>query len=503
MLPLPPPFINRMTALLLESERNAFFESYESGPVQGLRLNPLKLSRAEFLAIMPFRLDPVAWCPTGFYVDGEERPGKHPFHAAGLYYIQEPSAMAVVEALDPQPGERVLDLCAAPGGKATQIAGRLAGRGLLVANEIHPKRVKALSENLERWGARNILVTQESPERLAGRFIADFDRIVVDAPCSGEGMFRKLPEAMDDWSEEKVFRCAAMQRELLPLAARMLRPGGVLVYSTCTFAPEENERQIEAFLRDHREFERESFPAMEHFATGYLEKTARLWPHRLRGEGHFIARLRKRGGSVGERVEVKAEGSTDEWAVKGAADHRRRHAPSRMQGNRSGGRHSEGYHNEARRGERQRGRGAHIGKKAVPDAARALFERFCAESLQFVPEGPLALFGDALYVQAEGLPSLDGIKVARAGWHLGTVKAGRFEPSHALALALRQDEWRRSVEVDPDGNDVLRYLRGESWSAGGEAGWTVVTVGGFPLGWAKISGGQCKNHYPKGLRWLG
>ncbi|MBM7866489.1 SAM-dependent methyltransferase [Heliobacterium gestii] len=468
MISLPPLFIDRMAALLPAQEKNAFFASYQRGPAQGLRFNPLKLGREDFLAAMPFRLEPVAWCAGGFYVDGEERPGKHPFHAAGLYYIQEPSAMAVVEALAPQPGERVLDLCAAPGGKATQIAGRLKGQGLLVANEIHPKRVKALSENLERWGARNILVTQESPDRLAGRFPAFFDRIVVDAPCSGEGMFRKLPEAIDDWSPEKVSRCAAIQGEILPLAAQMLRPGGVIVYSTCTFAIEENERQIEAFLGEHPDFAQETFPATQHFSPGYLDKTARLWPHRLRGEGHFIARLRK----VGER-----EGEGQREASSG-----RRHF-AKAQGRRGDGRGDD--------------------KTVVPKEARALFERFCAADLRVIPEGPLALFGDALYAQVEGLPGLDGIKVARAGWHLGTVKPGRFEPSHALALALSPGQWRRSIELDPDGDEALRYLRGESLFAGGEAGWTVVTVGGFPLGWAKASGGQLKNHYPKGLRWLG
>ncbi|MZP30694.1 SAM-dependent methyltransferase [Heliobacterium undosum] len=485
MTPLPPPFIERMTALLPPPEREAFLKSYGQGPAQGLRFNPLKLCREDFLASMPFRLDPVGWCPEGFYIDGEDRPGKHPFHAAGLYYIQEPSAMAVVEALDPQPGERVLDLCAAPGGKATQIAGRLKGRGLLVANEIHPKRVKVLSENLERWGARNILVTQESPDRLAGRFPSYFDRIVVDAPCSGEGMFRKLPEAIEDWSEEKVIRCAAIQGEILPLAARMLRPGGVLVYSTCTFAPEENEGQIEAFLREHREFEGESFPAAPHFTPGYLGKTARLWPHRLRGEGHFVARLRKSGERAPHGL---PEADAGEPAVS-LADKPLRVAAWRMQ---------------SRHGKGPRGKGRRQDKTAVPQEARTLFEDFCREFLRFVPDGPLALFGDALYAQPEGLPPLDGIKVARAGWHLGTVKPGRFEPAHALALALAKEEWQRSLEVDPDGGDILRYLRGESLTAGsGETGWKVVTVGGFPLGWVKAAGGQWKNHYPKGLRWLG
>jgi NOL1/NOP2/sun family putative RNA methylase len=449
MTALPERFVERMKRTMEEEEAASFFASYDENAAHGLRLNPGKISRDGFTDRMPFSLTPVPWCPPGFYYNEEDRPGKHPYHAAGVYYIQEPSAMAVIEGLKPVPGDRVLDLCAAPGGKSTHIAGYLGDRGLLVANEIHPTRVKALSENLERWGARNILVTNETPDRMAERFPAFFDKIVVDAPCSGEGMFRKLPEACEDWSEEKVAHCASMQTDILADAAKMLKPGGVMVYSTCTFAEDENERQIERFLAAHPEFSLEPVAQQEYFTPGKLEHTVRLWPHKLRGEGHFLARLRKSGDT--EALETVQE------------------------------------------------------EKVKPLSAdvRRVFEAFCREALTFTPEGRYALFGDQLYLLADGLPRLNRLKISRAGWHLGTVKKGRFEPSHAMALALKPGEWKSGVDFSADSEEVLRYLRGETlfWDAAGK-GWTIVTVDGFPLGWGKLVQGQLKNHYPKGLRWV-
>jgi NOL1/NOP2/sun family putative RNA methylase len=449
MTALPERFTIRMKQMMDVAEAASFFASYQESEAHGIRYNPLKVSADDFIKQMPFSLTPIPWCPLGFYYEDTERPGKHPYHAAGVYYIQEPSAMAVVEALQPAPGERILDLCAAPGGKSTHIAGYLGNEGLLVANEIHPTRVKALSENLERWGARNILVTNETPELMAERFPAFFDKIVVDAPCSGEGMFRKLSEACEDWSEEKVAHCASMQTDILQAAAEMLKPGGVMVYSTCTFSEEENEQQITAFLAAHPEFSLEPIAQAEFFAPGMVEHTARLWPHKLRGEGHFLARLRKSESAEISRV-VDEEKS-----------------------------------------------------KPIPSDVRKLFEAFCRETLTFVPEGTYALFGEQLYLLANGLPSLQRLKIARAGWHLGTVKKGRFEPSHALALSLQPDEWQRSVKLSADSDEVYRYLRGESLSVSENGkGWTIVTVDGYPLGWGKLVQGQLKNHYPKGLRWV-
>lgn len=448
MIALPERFVERMKRTMGEKDAKDFFASYQESSAHGLRLNPGKVS-CEAANAMPFSLTPVPWCSTGFYYTEEDRPGKHPYHAAGMYYIQEPSAMAVIEALRPEPGDKVLDLCAAPGGKSTHIAGYLGNEGLLVANEIHPSRVKALSENVERWGVRNILVTNETPGRMAERFPAFFDKIAVDAPCSGEGMFRKLPEACEDWSEGKVAHCAAMQTDILADAAVMLKPGGVIVYSTCTFAQEENEVQIKSFLATHPEFSLEPIAQEAYFTPGELQHTVRLWPHKLRGEGHFLARLRKRAD-----VEITEE-------VQEAKT------------------------------------------KPLPPDVRKIFESFCKETLTFVPEGVYVLFGDQLYVIADGLPRLNGLKVTRVGWHLGKVKKDRFEPSHALALALRSGEWKRGIDFAADSEEVRRYLRGESLFVDTTGkGWTVVTVDGYPLGWGKLVQGQLKNHYPKGLRWV-
>ncbi len=451
MIRLPEKFLARMALEIPDEEYRDFLASYDNVPRQGLRVNPLKISTNDFLNLVPFKLVSVPWCPTGFYYGEGDRPGKHPYHATGLYYIQEPSAMAVVEALQPLPGDRVLDLCAAPGGKSTQIAGVLNGQGLLVANEIHPKRAKVLSENLERWGATNILVTNETPERLAERFREFFDKIVLDAPCSGEGMFRKLEEAVTDWSEAKVEQCALMQKDILDQAARMLRSGGTMVYSTCTFSRQENENQIADFLERNPGFALQHVELEDLFAAGNIKKTVRLWPHKIEGEGHFLAILKKENSLAREKARLNRE--------KGAPP--------------------------------------------IPADALQLFKQFCVESLNFVPEGRYILFGEQLYIIPEPVGELSGLKVQRAGWQLGAVKKGRFEPAHSLALSLRNGQWRKQVDFSAEGPEVIRYLKGETIMVSEQnAGWNIITVGGFPLGWGKIAGSQLKNHYPKGLRWM-
>ena len=308
MTELPEAFKEKMKNLL-GTEYEAFLESYEKERVQGLRLNPGKTDEKEFLAKVPFHLTKIPWAREVYYYDSSDRPGKHPYHEAGLYYIQEPSAMAVVELLDPKPGDCVLDLCAAPGGKTTQIAGRLMGEGFLLSNEIHPARAKILSQNVERMGIRNAVVANETPERLAERFPEFFDGMVVDAPCSGEGMFRKDEEACRQWSPDHVVMCAARQRQILDSAARMLKAGGRMVYSTCTFSPEEDEQTIEMFLSEHPEFEIEDMGVREGLSPGKpewgisaaetLRGTYRIWPHLSEGEGHYLAVLRKTGEDCG------------------------------------------------------------------------------------------------------------------------------------------------------------------------------------------------------------
>lgn len=347
--------------------------------------------------------------------------------------------MAPVTLLDPQPGEWVCDLCAAPGGKTTQIAGRMLGQGFLLCNEINAKRAKILSRNMERMGVSNALVTNEYPGKLAERLAGCFDRVLVDAPCSGEGMFRKEEAAVTDWSEETVQMCARRQKEILHSASLLVRPGGRLVYSTCTFAPQENEQVIADFLEQHEEFTAET-PETPWFVSG-PNGSCRIWPHKVLGEGHFAAVLRRRGN--GERVrpeECARQGFPKEWA----------------------------------------------------DFARDLEIT--------LPEGNAMFFGQSLYWIPTEMPSLRGLKVERAGLELGVVKKGRFEPAHALALWLRG--CARWQEYPALGREIEEYLRGNVVPSA-QKGWCLVTAGGFSIGWGKGDGNVLKNHYPKGLRKLG
>ncbi len=478
---LPVEFRNRMEKMLGE-EAEDFFRCFEQKPWQALRLNPGKADGKELLEKAPFHLSPVPWAEGGFYYGEDDQPGKHPFHEAGVYYIQEPSAMAAAGFLEAGPGERVLDLCAAPGGKSTQLAASMKGQGILVCNEIHPARARILSENIERMGVRNALVTNETPERLAEEFQDYFDKILVDAPCSGEGMFRKNDIALEEWSPENVRMCAERQDGILNCAAGMLRPGGRMVYSTCTFAPAENEGSIVRFLLRHPEF-RAADPGENaaFFARGKREWAAdadgnpltwaqgntadqedamqgaeaslRLWPHKLKGEGHFVAVLQKSG-----------EGETFDRSYS--------------------------------RGGIQKG----ISPKDCGDFFTFEKETFCSPLEGFAGKGIFLKFGDQLYLCPDEMPSIKGLKVLRPGLHLGTLKKNRFEPSHALALAISPDMARHVCDLDSRGKEAVDYLNGLTFPQEGEKGWYLVTVDGYSLGWGKLAGGVMKNHYPKGLR---
>ncbi len=499
---LPEQFEERMKKLLGD-EYPAFAASYDSAPYQGLRVNTCKITVEEFTRISPFSLRAVPWTQEGFYYSAADRPGKHPWHEAGLYYIQEPSAMATGALAGAVPGERVLDLCAAPGGKTTHLAASMKGEGLLVSNEIHPARSKILSSNVERMGISNAVVTNETPERLAEKFPAFFDRIVVDAPCSGEGMFRKEEQALLQWSPENVKICVERQRGILEQAARMLGPGGVLIYSTCTFAPEEDEGSIAAFLCAHPEFsvkkttvregldagrpewaEYWSGPAEKTFSAEILDQlkdTFRLWPHRLEGEGHYVALLQKAGG-------ICPDGAADTDSLAESAPER------------------ESYSKRARKEEKRRnGQGRKTASAAAEQEALRLYQDFAREHLRHAPDGIPVLFGEQLFLLPCTL-KLDGLKVLRAGLHLGMVRKGRFEPAHALALALKAEDAVRTCSYEANSGEIRAYLRGESLEMGNdpqtcsEKGWALVLADGFPLGWGKLSGGLLKNHYPKGLR---
>ena len=427
---LPQDFLVRMQAQLGDAYPQ-YLASLERPRAVALRYNPLKGEPPA----LEFIQENVPWEPMGYYYDPQARPGLHPYHEAGVYYLQEASAMAPVALLDPQPGERVCDLCAAPGGKSTQIAGRLAGEGLLLCNEINPKRAKILSRNIERLGIANALVTNEHPATLEKRFPGFFDRVLIDAPCSGEGMFRKEEAAVTDWSQETVEMCAARQREILHSGAQMVRPGGRMVYSTCTFAPEENEQAIAAFLETHPDFYAETVEA-PWFAAGE-NGSFRLWPHLLKGEGHFAAVLRRRGDEQTPEVDLKAEKLPKEWL----------------------------------------------------DFAKEL-------GIQLPPGRPV-LFGQSLYWAPEEMPELSRLKVLRPGLELGEVKKGRFEPAHALALWL--GECKNAVSFPAGSKQIEDYMHGDVVPCDRRV-WCLVQLDDYPIGWGKGDGTVLKNHYPKGLR---
>ena len=427
---LPEAFLTRMQAQL-GSEYEDFLKSLERPRAVALRYNPLKGEAPT----LPFVMDPVPWEPQGWYYDPESRPGLHVYHEAGVYYLQEASAMAPVALLDPQPGEKMCDLCSAPGGKTTQIAGRMQGQGFLLCNEWSPKRAKILSRNIERMGVANALVTNENVDVLAKRFPDFFDRVLVDAPCSGEGMFRKEEAAITDWSQETVEMCARRQADILHSAAQLVRPGGRLVYSTCTFAPEEDEEAVAAFLQAHPEFTPEPIET-PWFVPGE-NGSHRMWPHKLLGEGHFAAVLRKAEADYDDLPSAAGEKLPKEWTA------------------------------------------------------------FAKELGIQLPAGKAVSFGQTLYWAPEEMPDIRKLKVLRPGLELGICKKDRFEPAHALALWLKQ--CKNTVSFDPDSQEIHRYIHGDVVSSS-QKGWCLVKAGDYSLGWAKGDGTWLKNHYPKGLR---
>jgi 16S rRNA C967 or C1407 C5-methylase (RsmB/RsmF family)/NOL1/NOP2/fmu family ribosome biogenesis protein len=451
---LPGAFEARMRELL-GAEAPAFLDSYRRPAQRAVRANPLKLDPAALPALLGIPPDPVPWCPEAWFLPEGVRVGDSLAHVAGLCYVQEPSALAVAEALDVRPGHRVLDLAAAPGGKATQVAGRLGGQGVVVANEVQRGRVQALADNLDRWGSPRTVLAGETVARLAEALPGGFDRVLLDAPCSGEGLFRRNPAAAAQWRPSHVPGSAERQRGLLADAARLASPGGVLVYSTCTFAPEENEQQVARFLTDHPDWELLQVPLHPGFAPGRpdwspggppeLSRTVRLWPHHLRGEGHFVAKLVRPAGP-------------------GAA-----------------------------RGNPTRGRGLSTASREVAGA----WQGFVAEALEGDP-GEVTVAGERAYLVPDPEVAGAGVRLVRPGLLAGRARSGRFEPAHALAMAAGVVTARRVREVDD--HEAAAFVRGETLASGGASGWALVSWNGWPLGWGRAAGGVLKNHYPKGLR---
>ena len=453
---LPIEFVEKMKKLLGD-EYKEFEECFDKERYYGLRVNTLKIPVEDFLKISPFELEPIKWTKDGFYYKKDESPGKNPYYYAGLYYIQEPSAMLPGNVIDAKPGEKVLDLCAAPGGKSVQILAGLKGKGLLVSNDISFKRVKALVKNVELVGATNVVVTNEEPENLAKYFEGYFDKILVDAPCSGEGMFRKDDLAIRSFSKYKNEECSKLQIEILRMANKMLKDGGKIVYSTCTFDPIENEMIIDKFTKEYPCYELLKIdtidgiePARKEFCNSdkKIENAVRLWPHKLKGEGHFVALLQK--GK--EKCEIEDEIEETRYV--------------------------------------------NLNKKQIE-----AFEKFQQENLNIKLTGKFELKGNSLYKIPQLLPNLNGLKVAKHGWYLGDIKNNKFEPSNSLIISLKKDDIKNTVSFSYKSDELIRYLKGETLIREQSGnGYVGILLDGITLGWAKWQDYMLKNLYPKGWR---
>jgi len=454
LMDLPLKYTEQMKELLGD-DYEAFIASYDDKRHYGLRFNELKGTK-EVMNTLPYKLKQVQWCPSGFYYEEGQRPAKNPYYGAGCYYIQEPSAMTPASVLKACPGEIVIDLCAAPGGKTTHIASDLQGEGLIVSNDISPSRVKNLNKNIQLAGIRNGLVLSEDPVKLALRWPATFDKVLVDAPCSGEGMFRKEPKLMASWASSGPEEFIDVQRSILSSAHDLLKPGGVLVYSTCTYNMEENEKNIRWFMGEHPEYTIDPVSKLLGISEGFalpdhpeLQGCGRVWPHRNKGEGHFVARLIK-GGLLTTKGQVSEKKGT-------------------------------------------------IDKEALQ--AIESFMLSVGISDLTIPLDRLNRIKDTVYLLPEIVLETAKLRVFSNGWLLGTMKRGRFEPSQAFASGLSLGDVKHAVTFDGTSDQSVRYLKGETLPVEVENGWHLVTIEGMSLGWGKVVNKRLKNKLEPSWRW--
>lgn len=453
---LPKKFEENMRSLLGD-EFKKYKDCLDKPMHHGIRINTSKISVEDFLKINPFNLTPVPWCANGFYYDEAiDKPSKHPYYFAGLYYIQEPSAMTPANVMPVSEGDRVLDICAAPGGKSTELACKLKDTGILISNDISASRAKALLKNLEVFGISNSLIISEAPYKLSERFSEYFDKILIDAPCSGEGMFRKSSSMLTAWENNGNDLFVGLQREILTEVVKMLKPGGRIVYSTCTFSPLENEQSVEYLLSLDESLSLEPFDKYEAFDDGHVEwgntnnqalqSCARLWPHRIEGEGHFVCIVKKAG-------ETQAAYNHGDYSLR---------------------------------------------KSKLPQEAADFFKNIDG----FYDSNRFELSGDKLYYIPESFPNVKGLRILRCGLYLGECKKNRFEPSQALAMNLKASQFKNVTDLSINDDRVVKYLKGETIDAneGSSNGYTLVCVDGFPLGFGKIGNGIIKNKYLAGWR---
>ncbi|MFA9378071.1 MAG: RsmF rRNA methyltransferase first C-terminal domain-containing protein [Lachnotalea sp.] len=455
---LPESFTKKIQGIL-GAEYEDYIKSYENQRMYGLRVNTNKISTEEFEKICPFEIIKIPWIPNGYYYNGKEQPAKHPFYYAGLYYLQEPSAMTPASRLEIKPGDIVLDLCAAPGGKATELGAKLQGEGLLVANDISSSRAKGLLKNIELFGIANVLVMSEKPEKLLTCFEEYFDKILIDAPCSGEGMFRKETSMIKNWEKNGPEFYAQIQQEIIVQAAKMLKPGGMILYSTCTFSPEENEGTIQYLLNQDDQFELLEIEGYKGFCEGrpdlvdgseQLTRCVRIWPHKMEAEGHFMALLHKKGQSIKEECNKK--------------------------------------------------------NYKISKEDSEVLESFLQNINMDLVRSSIEVKEQRVYYIPSIIPVMKGIRFLRTGLLLGEIKKNRFEPSQALAMSLSLKDFVSTINISVDDIRVIKYLKGETLDVSdievsNKSGWQLVCVDKYPLGWGKLTNGTLKNKYYAGWRW--